>query len=47
MKGRDKEPRAEEVSGDKACDLVPNFRWNALGGGDAYQVDLQGRGKHR
>lgn len=35
MERRYKKPRAEEVTGDEACDLVPNFRRNALGGGDA------------
>jgi hypothetical protein len=34
MKGRYKEPRAEEVPRDEACDLVPNFRRNALGSRD-------------
>ena len=40
MEGRYKEPRAEEVPGYKACDLVPNFRRNALGRGDARKVSL-------
>jgi hypothetical protein len=35
MEGRHKKPRAEEVSGDKACDPVPDLWRNALGGGDA------------
>jgi len=31
-------PRAEEVSGDEARDLVPNFGGNALGGGNGREV---------
>ena len=34
MERRYEKPRAEEVSGDKACNLVPNFGGKALGGGD-------------
>jgi hypothetical protein len=41
MEGGHKKPRAEEVSGDKACNLVPNLRRNALGGGYARKVDLK------
>ena len=40
MERRYEKPRAEEVPGDKARDLVPNFRRKALGGGDAREVDL-------
>ena len=35
VKRRYKEPGAEEVSGDEARDLVPNFWRKALGGRDA------------
>jgi hypothetical protein len=31
-------PRAEEVSGDEARNLVPNFGGKALGGGDGRKV---------
>jgi hypothetical protein len=40
MEGRDGEPRAEEVPRDEACDLVPDFRRDALRGGDTRKVDL-------
>ena len=35
MERRYEKPRAEEVSGDEARNLVPNFRGKALGGRDA------------
>jgi hypothetical protein len=35
MERRYEKPRAKEVSGDEARDLVPNFGGKALGGGDA------------
>ena len=35
MERRYEKPRAEEVSGDEARNLVPNFGGKALGGGDA------------
>jgi hypothetical protein len=41
MERRYKKPRAEEVPGDKARDLVPNFRRKALRGGNTGEVDLK------
>jgi hypothetical protein len=35
MERRYKKPRAEEIPGDEARNLVPNFRRKALGGGNA------------
>jgi len=35
MKGRHEKPRAKEVPGYEARDLVPNLRGKALGGGNA------------
>jgi len=42
MERRYEKPRAEEVSGDEARNMVPNFGGKALGGGDDRNVCLNG-----
>jgi hypothetical protein len=41
IEGGDGEPCAKEVSGDKACDPIPDLRRNALKGGTACEMNLR------
>ena len=41
MEGRDGEPCTKEVSGDKACDPIPDLWRDALKGGSACEMNLR------